>query len=170
VGLGRALDLGDLHKWLVAGAQVRVGLVDRLSVASHAVEHQAVAAVGIVRDGQGLDALGPPAVHGPPQVPRDRVEVLALNKVRPRTLASPEDHVAVQVPAVGRRGELIADEGGEPAGLVVARGSVLDLVPGDFDTISGELNSLGRVLSRKAVTTRVNAARMAAGSGLNSLR
>ena len=81
-----------------------------------------------MRNGQGFHARGPPFVHLTPQV--FRVFRHAGSIGQGRDLGGAEDHVAVQVAVAGRGGDLVADQGGEVAGVIVAGRRFLDLAPG----------------------------------------
>ena len=128
VHLRRALDLGDLRQRLVAHPELGIGLVHRRAVALGGLEHQPVAAVGIVRDGQHVGTLGAPGVHGLPEVLRVVRHHRGVGQLR--DLGGAEDHVAVQVPAIRGGGVLVRHEGGEPARVVVPRRGLLDFSPG----------------------------------------
>ena len=129
VRLRGAFDLGHLDQGFVAHPQLGVGRVERLAADGLELEHVAVAAVRVVRDGKALDAFVPAFVEPAP-------EVLGIARVgrgegHGRHVAALEDHVAVQVAPVVRRGRvLVADEGGEVPGVVVGLGGVDDRLPG----------------------------------------
>src|SRR5262245_7392352 len=123
--LPRALGLGGLIQALPASALLDVGAVDaspreRLD---HR-EHRAIAQIAVVGDGEyapaGLLFVGG---HPLPKIARI-VAAERLHRGVGLYLTGPVaavavDHVAVQVVAARIRGPLVADEGCEPAGLVV---------------------------------------------------
>ena len=81
-----------------------------------------------MRNGQRFDAGVAVAVHPRPQL--FRIERIEAAERHLRHRAAAVDHVAVQVLVLGAAGELVADEGGEDARLVVALGGVDGLAPG----------------------------------------
>jgi hypothetical protein len=98
--LRSALDLRDLRERFVARAQVRIGAIHRAAVELRALEHAAVAAVRVVRDREGFDALLALLVHPAPQL--FRILRFQRGERQVRRARAGEDHVAMQVLAVGR--------------------------------------------------------------------
>ena len=136
MGLGLALDLVHLADGLVAQPQLRVGGVERFAGSVHVAVHLAVAAVGVVGDGnQVVAGLARPLHPGP--------EVLRIGRVDDGEgpggdVGAAEDHVAVQVLAFGHRGVLVGHEGGELARPVVAVGQFDEVAPGRLDHLVGD--------------------------------
>ena len=125
--LRSALDLRDLRERLVAHAQLRVAAIHRTAVELRALEHAAVAAVRVVRDRERFDALLALPVHPAPQL--FRILRFERGERQVRRARAGEDHVAMQVLAVRRGGELVAAEGRELARHVVAIGGFDDRAP-----------------------------------------
>ena len=75
----------------------------------------AIGTVGVVRDGEALDALVSQVVHPLPE-PLRVLGMKAREGDRRKLVASLEDHVAMQVsPVVGGGGVFVGDEGREAA-------------------------------------------------------
>ena len=124
----RALDLGDLVERLVGVAGLVVGRVDRLAVALHRVEHEAVARVGVVRNGEQRRAPGPLVVHPLPQDLRIvRIE-RRQHHVR-QVLRVAEDDDAMEVSLLRVRRPFEAGERRELSGDVVRLRRLDDLGP-----------------------------------------
>ena len=128
MGFRRALDLRDLVQRLVGVAGLVVGRVDRLAVALHQVEHEAVARIGVVRDGEQRRALGALILHPLPQDFRIVGVQRRQDHVR-QVLRVAEDDDAVQVALLRIRRPFEAGEGGERAGDVVRLRRLDDLGP-----------------------------------------
>lgn len=136
--VGGALDLSDLHQRLVPHALLGVGPVDGVARPVGEREHPPVRAVRVVGDGQRVDALGALFVHPVPQQLRVVPGVQPAERDAGHVRVA-EDDVAVEVLApAAAGGELVADEGGEVAGVVVSLGRFHDLLPGGFDDVEIE--------------------------------
>ena len=133
VGVGGALDLGDLDQRLVPHPGLGVGGVDRLAGEVHELEHVAVGAVRVVGDGQRLDPLRTLVVHPGPEIFRVR-RVEAAERVVRHGVA-PEDHVAVQVAPLAARRVLVGRKRREGAGIVVALSRLDGPLPGGADDV-----------------------------------
>ena len=132
VGFGSALVLAHLHQRLVAHALLRERRIDGPAVPRIRIRKgQPVALVHVVRNGHAFDAGLPQAVEPIPQ--GFRVWGVAGAERRVRHVGAAEDDVAMHVPHARRQGVLIADEGGEGAGIVVAFGSLRGQPPGPGD-------------------------------------
>ena len=146
MGFAVALDLGDFDNRLPAGAQFRVGPVDRTAVNRSGREHHAVGKVWIVGNGNHLAAgLGFVTGERAPQVPGVEA-VLGGERRQPADPVSavPVDHHPVQVVAVDHRCPLVADECREPPGIVVVVCRLGDILP---DQLAGP-DREGRIVLR----------------------
>ena len=129
------LHLGDLIERLPAGAGLGVALVEFLAEGLDHREHRAVAQVAVVGDREHLAAgLLLRGRHPLPEVlgvvvAERRQRGVGLDEARLRAVPA-EDDVAVQVVAAGVHGPLVADEGREPARVVVGLGRLDRLLPG----------------------------------------
>ncbi len=128
VGLRCALDLGDLVQRLVVGAGLVVGGIDRLAVALHQVEHEPVAGIGVVRNGEQRRTLGALIVHPLPQ-DLGIVGIEGGQHQVGQVLGVAEDDDAVQVALLRIRRPFEAGEGSELAGDVVGVRRLDDLGP-----------------------------------------
>lgn len=130
-----ALGLGRLVETLVLRPRLGVLPVDRLAESLDGREHEPVAQVAVVRDGQHVAArllLG--RGHPLPEilgiVAAERfLSGVRLDQARLRAVLA-EDDVAVQVVAARVRGPLEADEGREPPRIVELLGRLDGLQPG----------------------------------------
>ena len=134
--LAVTLDLGDLVERLPARAGLGIGAVEVST--GEGVDHREHAPVGeiaIMGDRQHL-AAGPFLVGGQPAP--EVLRVVAAGRAQggvgldlPGLVATiPVDDDPVEVVAPGVRRPLVADEGGEPAGLIRLVGCRDDLAPG----------------------------------------
>ena len=133
MGVRRPLGLRHLDERLIARARLGVGGVERFAGEGREPEHQTVGAVRVVRDGDRLHSRGTVALHPRPQL-------LGIHGVEPtegelRDRAAAEDDIAVQVLVLGAARELVGDEGGEAARLVVALGRGNGLAPRGADDV-----------------------------------
>ena len=121
--LAGALGLRGLVEPLPLRALLGIFAVELLAEGLDDGEHHAVAQIAVMRDGQhaaaGLLFVG---VHPFPQLDRivaavRRIDGERLDLARLVAIVA-EDDIAMQVVAAGVRGPLVADEGGEAAGLV----------------------------------------------------
>ena len=127
--VGGALDLGDLDQRLVSQPPLGVGLVDGIAFPVGQLEHPSVRTVGVVGDRQRLDAPRALLVHPVPELLRVVPGVHATER-NARHVRVTEDHVSMQVFPSGTGGsELVGDEGGESAWIVVALCGRDDLPP-----------------------------------------
>ena len=129
--LAVALDLRHLVDRLQPRPRLGIGARQSAPVEIDQREHAAIGQVAVVRDGKhlaaGLLGIG---VEKLPQHGRvfaveggERHDLIGL------LLAVAEDHDAVQVVAAVVGGPLIADQGGEPARLVIAFGDAGVVLP-----------------------------------------
>ena len=131
-----ALHLRDFVDALAVGACLRVLAVDRLAVeVLDQRKHHAVAEVAVVRDRQHLAAgLGFVGFHPLPQLARVGAAGRAVGDegldLAGLVAVVTEDHIAMQVVALHQRSPLVADEGGELAGLVGFFRGLDDALPG----------------------------------------
>ena len=134
MGFAVALHLGSLIEHLPAGALLGILAIDLLAGEGlDDREHRAVAQIAVVGDGENLAAGLVLVVLQPfPEIAR----IVAPGRQRRKrhdlarlVAAVAENDVAVKVVAAGVRGPLIADEGGEPAGVVRLFGSRDRLLP-----------------------------------------
>ena len=134
MGLAVALRLRRLVEPLPLRARLDVLAVELLAEGLDHGEHQAVAQVAVVRDGEDVAAgLLLVRVHPLPELDRvvaaeRRVDGERLDLARLVAVVA-EDDVAVEVVAAGVRRPLVADEGGEAARVVVLLGRGDRLLP-----------------------------------------
>ena len=127
-GLRNALVLGDLGQGFVQCAPLGVGFVDRTAVAHVPVEHQAAADIGVMRNGDDVEADCPGVFEIGPKVLR--LAGVGGGERRGSVVVS-EDDVAVQVVFSLRHGRpFIGDEGRKASGFIVGVGGIHLLVPG----------------------------------------
>ena len=124
-----ALDLHHLDQALEVAAQARVVGRDRLAGIVERLEHQPLAAIGVVRNRQQPRALL--LLLGHPRPELLLVGAVERRERHVRDVQVTEDDVAMHVPALRRRGPLVARQRRELAGpVVVDRGLDLDILPG----------------------------------------
>ena len=128
--LGLAFPLLDLDQPLVAVASGGPGGVNRPAGGVINVDrvHPAVAHIGVVGDGEQLDARLALGVHPFPELLGIRWESSDAER-RVRHLVAPEENIAVQVAVAGHRGPLVGAEGRELAGMVVFVGDLAGFLP-----------------------------------------
>ena len=129
MGFRRALELGDFRQRFVVHPVLRPSGVDGAPLAVDIQrKHDAIGQIGIVRDRQKFVARSPLRVHPRPQILRmGRVDG-GVWKFRD-LLRVLEDHVAMHVAVVRRRGPFIGREGGELSRLIVFVGDRDGLFP-----------------------------------------
>ncbi len=130
MGIGSALDLGDLYDWLVANALVSVLIVHRVASPVHQLEHLAVGAIRVVGNRQAFNALPTQRIHPIPEPLR--VLGIQTGKRHSGQLVRPaEHHVTVQVAdIIGGRGVLVGHKGREMTGIVVLLSRIDNVRPG----------------------------------------
>ena len=130
---GLALVLHDLDQRLPVVAQGGGLPRQRSAVGLDGLEHQAVAEVGVVRNGQHVaagQALAALAAQAGEEAIELRLLDVADRQFRHRRVL--EQDVAVQVVAAGRAGPFVADEGGEATGIgfvLIRRRGLADRLP-----------------------------------------
>ena len=152
MGIGSALDLGDLHNWLIANALVSVLIVHRVTCPVHQLEHLAVGAIRVVGNRQTLNTLISQCIHPVP-------ETLRVLRIQPgkrygrQFVGAAEDYVAMQVAhIVGGRGVLVGHKGREMPGIIVLLGCIDDVRPGPAGHSDGHLfGNLSRENARQRV-------------------
>ncbi len=124
-----ALDLHHLDQPLEVAAQARVVCRDRLAGIVERLEHQPLAAIGVVRNRQQPRALL--LLLGHPRPELLLVGAVERRERHVRDVQVTEDDVAMHVPGLRRGRPLVARQRRELAGpVVVDRGLDLDILPG----------------------------------------
>ena len=122
MGFRGTLNLGQFNKRFIANSLLGIGVIDRFACPVDHHEHSAIGAVGVVRYGQGFNALRANGVHPVPKA----FGVLAVEtrkRHHGQFIRIAENDVAMQVAAlIGGRCVLVCSKGCELAGLVVSVG------------------------------------------------